>query len=269
MKIKSFIILLGLAIFFVTQCTAQAKEAGKDQRKEWEKNINEKLQPPEIVVETIISKTIEALGGEDAIKEIKSLKLSGIWEFSSSDVKYNLTIYKMYPNRYRYEAELRGINVIEAYDGDDVWHISPWDGINSPTIVKDEVQASKIKSDSFIFSPLVDWKTKGYKVEYLGKLTDENLELLKLKVTFKDNYTIDYFIDSGNYLPTKFARLERHNPRANPKVVTTHISDYRRISNVLLAHRFVVEKGPQKWIITIKHIDINPSGVTSSIFSMK
>lgn len=220
-------------------------------------------------VETIISTHIKALGGEDAIKEIKSLKLTGILEFSTSDVKYNLTIYKMHPNRYRFEMEYRGTTIVEAYDGDVVWHISPPDGIHSPMPFKNEVQASKIKSEADIFSPLIDWKVKGYKVDYLEKKTGGNLEWLQLKVTFKDNYVTDYFLDSSNYLLTKFIRLERHNPRANPKAVTTNISDYRRISNVLFAHRFVIEKGPQKWIITIKHIDINPLSVTSSIFSMK
>jgi hypothetical protein len=220
-------------------------------------------------VKVIISKNIEALGGEEALREIKSLKLTGTLEFPSSGVKYNLTIHKMHPNRYRCEMEYRGTTVVEAYDGNNVWHIVPFDGIDSPTPVKDEIQASKIKSEAYIFSPLVEWEAECYKVEYLGKKSGENEECLQLKVTFNDNYTTDYFLDSRSYLLTKFVRLERHNPRGRVNTVTTYVSDYRRISNVWFACRFEIEKPNQKSIITIEHIDINPKDITSSIFSMK
>lgn len=99
-------------------------------------------------------------------------------------------------------------------------------------LLKNEVQASKIKSEADIFSPLIDWKAKGYKVDYLEKKTGGNLEWLLLKVTFKDNYVTDYFLDSSNYLLTGFIRLERHNPRADPNAVQTSaiIAGYRMYS---------------------------------------
>jgi outer membrane lipoprotein-sorting protein len=210
---------------------------------------------------------MEALGAEEALAEIKSLKFSGILEFPSSGIKYNLTIYKMRPNLYRCDKEYRGTKVVEAYDGNNVWHVVPFDGIYSPRSVKDKIQASKIKSEADIFSPLFDWKAKGYKVEYLGEKAEENQEWLKLKVTFNDNYTTDYFLDSQNYLVSKHVRLERHNPRGRTNIVTTHIRDYRRISSVWFAHRYEIEKGTQKLIITIERIHINPNDITSSLFS--
>lgn len=220
-------------------------------------------------VDSIISKYVEAIGSENAIKEIKSLKLTGKLKLPSSGVIYNLTIYRMYPKYFRYEMEYHGITVVEAYDGNDVWHIVPFDGINSPTPVKDKIQISRIKSESDIISPLVDWNPKGYKVEYEGKKLEGNVEWLQLKVTFNDNYVTDYFLNPNSYLPVKYIRLERHNPRGRANSVTTHINDYRRISNVLFAHRFESEKGTQRSIVTIERIDINPEDITSSIFSMK
>ena len=136
--------------------------------------------------EKIILKSIEALGDRAALNRIKSLKLKGTMCFESSDVEYNVTIYRLVPNLYRSEKEYRGKTVIEAYDGKNVWWIEPFSGINSPTIMKNEVEVSKIKSEADILTPLFGWNEKGYQVEYIGKKVEGNVELHQLKMTFQD-----------------------------------------------------------------------------------
>lgn len=218
--------------------------------------------------ETIISKNIEALGGVAALSKIKSLKMKGTMGFESSDVKYNVTIYRMHPNLYRIEKEFGGKTVVETYDGKNVWHIVPFDGINSPTLMKNEVEVSKIKSEADILTPLFSWKEKGYKVEYIGKKAEGNVELHQLKMIFDDGYITDFYLDTNEYMLQKFVRKERHNPRGGTNEVTTHLSDYRKISNVSFAHRFEIDKGHSGMIIIIEQIEVNPKDFDRSIFLM-
>lgn len=221
-------------------------------------------------VEKIISEHIEALGDKLALRQIKSLKLKGTLVFPSSDVKYNLTIYRMHPNLYRSEMEFNGITVVKAYDGKHVWHIVPFDGINSPTIVKDKIEAFKIKSEADIITPLIDWKEKGCKIEYIGKKIEGNVEQHQLKMTFNGGYITDFYLNANNYMLQKLVRQERHNPKGRANKVTTHISDYRKISNVSFAHRFEMgkDKGYNKSIIIIEQIEVNPKEFDRSIFLM-
>jgi hypothetical protein len=218
--------------------------------------------------EEIISKSIEALGSKAALNKIKSLKMKGTLGYPSSDVKYNLTIYRMHPDLYRSEKEYSGKTIVEAYDGKHVWHIVPFDGIDSPTIVKDEVEISKMKSESDILTPLLGWKEKECQVEYLGKKVEGNVELHHLKMTFNDGYVTDFYLNANNYLLQKFVRKERHNPRGRTNEVTTHVSDYRKVANVMFAHRFEMDKGFNSSIIIIEQIEVNPKDFDNSIFLM-
>jgi len=219
-------------------------------------------------VNTVISKTIEALGGPDALSAVTTLRLTGTWDLSPS-VRYNVTISKMRPNLYRFEMEYDGKKVVEAFDGANVWHIDQFDGIYFPTLLKNEMRVSKIKSEADIISPLVVWKDRGYRVEYLGSQMVDGAESLRLKITFPDNYTTEYILGSHDHLPRQFIRLERHNPKGRANTVTTRISDYRRTGKVLFAHRYEIQKWNQKSILTIDRIEINPRDVTPDMFAMK
>jgi hypothetical protein len=219
-------------------------------------------------VNTILSKHIEALGGSDALDAVTTLRLKGTLDLTPA-ARYNVTISKMRPNLYRYEMEYRGTRVVEAFDGTNVWHICPFDGINSPTLMENEIQVSKIKGEADIISPLVASKDRGYRIEYLGRQMVDGVESLRLKITFPGNYTTEYFLGLNDHLPSQFIRLERHNPRGRANTVTTRISDYRRTGKVLFAHRYEILKGTQKSILTIARIEINPGDVTPDMFAMK
>jgi len=219
-------------------------------------------------VEAIITKTVEALGGSDALSAITTLRLTGTLEVSPSG-RYDVTISKMRPNLYRYEVDYRGTKVVEAFDGTHVWHVIPFDGINAPTPMKDEIQASKIKSEADIISSLVAAKDKGYRVEYLGRQTVDGVESMRIRVTFPDNYATEYILGAHDHLPRQMIRLERHNPKGAARTVTTRISDYRKTGKLLFAHRYEIGKGNQTSILTITKIEINPGDVTPDMFTMK
>jgi len=219
-------------------------------------------------VGAILSKNIEALGGSDALSAVTTLRLTGIL-YQTPSARYNVTISKMRPNLYRYELEYRGTKVVEAFDGADVWHINPFDGIKSPTLMKDEIQASKIKSEADIISLLVAAKDRGYRVEYLGSQTVDGVESLRIRVTFPGNYTTEYVLGARDDLPRQIIRLERHNPKGGARTVTTRISDYRKTGKLLFAHRYEIDKGNQTSILTITKIEINPGDVTPDMFTMK
>lgn len=219
-------------------------------------------------VNAIIAKTIEALGGSDALGAISTLRLTGTLEASPSG-RYDVTISKMRPNLYRYEVDYGGKKVVEGFDGTTVWLIDQFSGINSPTPMENEIQASKVKSEADIISPLAAAKDRGYRVEYLGSQMVDGRESLRVKVTFPDDYTTEYVLGTDDHLPMQFVRLERHNPRGRVNTITTRIGDYRRTGKVLFAHRYEIHKWNQTSILTIARIEVNPGDVTPDMFAMK
>src|SRR4051794_23256410 len=76
--------------------------------------------------EELVAKNIEAKGGIDKIKAIKSLRASG--RFESGGFRAQTGWEAKRPELYRETFSLQGMTQIQAYDGTNGWQISPFEG---------------------------------------------------------------------------------------------------------------------------------------------
>jgi len=124
----------------------------------------DKNQP---TVDELVSKNIEAKGGADALHALQSLRLTGKMLVQQGQIQLAYLQTKKRPDEVRTESSLQGMTQIEAFDGEEGWKVSPFFGRKDP----ERMSADDVKTlmeDAEIDGPLVDWKTKGSKVEYLG-----------------------------------------------------------------------------------------------------
>jgi len=118
-------------------------------------------------VDQLVAKNIEAKGGATALHDLQSLRLTGKMLVQQGQIEYAYLQTKKRPDEVRTEASLQGMTQIQAYDGKEGWRVSPFFGRKDPERMSvDDVKALIENSD--IDGPLVDWKTKGSSVEYLG-----------------------------------------------------------------------------------------------------
>jgi len=188
-------------------------------------------------VDEIINKYVQTAGGMDRIEAVKSLRRTGKFTggggFEAQIVEENKR-----PNMVRQEFTFGGMTGVTAYDGKNGWKIEPWQGKKDPEpLGEDEMKG--ILEDSDLDGPLVNYKAKGNKVEYLGTEPIEGSDTWKLQVTLKTGDILTYYIDSENNVPIRIDR-KRFVRGAERESVTT-LGNYKQVNGWYLP--FAIEQG--------------------------
>jgi hypothetical protein len=195
-------------------------------------------EPRQLTVNELVDKNIAAKGGAEAIQALKAVQVSGRLLVDSGQVELIYVQTKKRPDYVRTEATLQGLTLVQAYDGEQGWQISPFSGRKDP----ERMSADDVKSlieDADIAGPLVDWKAKGSDVEYLGLQDVDGTMAHKLKVKRKNGDTAYVFLDPDHFLEIRIVsqRLE-HGAQIE---VETDLGDYEKVGGVFLP--FSIEAG--------------------------
>jgi hypothetical protein len=185
----------------------------------------------------IVSKFIKTVGGMEKIQAVKSLrrvgKLSGGGGFEAQYVEENKR-----PNLVRQEFIIQGMTGVYAYDGKNGWKIEPWGGKKDAEAVGEEDLKTLIE-DSDIDGPLVNYRAKGVKVEYVGMDEVEGTDAHKLKVTLANGDVRFYFMDTDYFVPIKIET--KRMIRGAEREYETILGDYKEVGGWYLP--FSIESG--------------------------
>ena len=176
----------------------------------------------------IVAKYIKAVGGMDKIQAIKTLKRSGKF-IGGGGFEAVVAQENQRPNMVREEFIFQNLTGVNAYDGHTGWKIEPWQGKKDPEALGEE-ELKSILEDADFDGPLVDWKKKGNKLEYLGHDDVEGTDTYKLKVTLPNGTVFTYYIDSEYYVPIKIDT--KRTIRGADREYETVIGDYKKVDGV-------------------------------------
>lgn len=151
-------------------------------------------------VDEIIAKNIQARGGQEKLKGIKSLRTTV--KFSDGSFRAEFRQENKRPGKVREEFIVQGMAQIQAYDGKTGWQISPFSGRRDPDLMSQDDMKSLIV-DGDIDGPLVDYKEKGHKAELVGHDSMEGTDCFKIKLTMKNGDVRYYYLDTDSYLELK------------------------------------------------------------------
>jgi hypothetical protein len=205
----------------------------------------------------LVAKNIQAKGGIDKIKAIKSLrmtgKLNGGGGFTASVGQEN-----MRPNLVRETFSLQGMTAITAYDGTTGWQIQPFGGHKDPELMGED-DLRDLLLDADFDGPMVDYKEKGNTVEYLGHDEVDGDDALRLKVTLKDGDIIYYYLDPDTYLEIR--KEVQEFIRGSVRESVYEMGSYKPVNGVM--YPFSISQGskanPAQQTTTIEKIDANVS----------
>ena len=184
----------------------------------------------------LIAKNIEAKGGLPAIKAITSLRMKGRLETQGIVI---LLGYDRKPDSLvRQTVSIQGMTQIQAYDGSEGWQINPFSGRRDPERMGEDDTRDLEESNDF-YGPLVDYKQKGNKVEYIGHQTVDGDDALLLKVTLKNGDLVNYFLDPDTFLEI---RTERQMfVRGSVHESFNNLGSYKKVNGVYFP--FSIESG--------------------------
>jgi hypothetical protein len=168
--------------------------------------------------------------GQSNFNELQTLIIKGENVYTHTNSKADFTEYIKYPAKFRVDTYM--FNKIHT-----VWYNNGKGGIISPfsgSIVKenfadlsiDRIQSAE-KSD--IQGLLYKWQSKCKQVTFEGKTTLNRTELFKIKIITNASDTLEYYIDTKNYLLKQVAYFPGFS---DPTIVT--YSNYRNVKGIQL-----------------------------------
>jgi hypothetical protein len=160
------------------------------------------------------------------------------------------------PNLVRQDVMIQGLVGTSAYDGKTGWKIQPWQGKkDAETMGEGEMKA--IVEESDFDGPLVNYKAKGNKVEYVGMDEVEGTDTYKLKVTLANGETRYFYMDTDYYVPIKIET--KRIVRGNEVEFETVLGDYKEVAGWYMPYSIEVgAKGSQfKQKIAYEKIEAN------------
>jgi len=260
--------------------------------------------PANLSAAEIVNKNIEARGGLQAWRAVQSLSMEGKMGVGGNkraamspelpppgkkmaqipsdprpkeEVQLPFTMYLQRPHKERVELLFNGKKAIQVYDGDNGWKLRPYlNRLEVETYSANELKISSTQAE--LDGYLVDYASKGTRVELEGMEKVENRDDYKLKLTLKTGQQMHLWIDAQTYLETKV----EGQPRVLDDVkhqVEVYYRDYRAVNGLkipfTLETRVLPAGGPNDRIIqnpvppekiSIDKVTVNPK-LDASLFT--
>src|SRR6202165_5280491 len=187
-------------------------------------------------VDEVIAKNIQAHGGLDRLKSVRSIRTSA--KFSQGSFRAEFRQENKRADKVREELIIQGLAQIQAYDGKTGWQVSPFGGRKDPELLsQDDLKGLTIDAD--IDGPLLDYKEKGHKAELLGHDSVEGTDCFKIKLLLKNGDTRYYFLDADSFLEIKMEN--QTNIRGSVQFTENYYGDYEKVNG--LYYPFAFEGG--------------------------
>ena len=147
-------------------------------------------------VDEVISKHIEAMGGAEKLKSLKSVYMEGVAVMQNGN-EMTSKVYKVQDKLVRREIEFGMGSVTMIVTDKEGWASNPRTGGAFEPLPKEALEGQQLELD--IAGPLVDYAAKGHKAELVGKETVGTTEAYKIKLTPKTGKDVIYFIDTKDH----------------------------------------------------------------------
>src|SRR5437879_2799800 len=203
----------------------------------------------------LIAKNIQARGGLEKMKAIKTMRLTGKFDggggFTATVGQENAR-----PNLIRQTFSLQGMTAVQAYDGTAGWQIQPFGGKKDPELMGED-DLRDLLLDADFDGPLVDYKEKGSTVEYLGHDVVDGDDALRLKVTLKNGDIIYDYLDPDTFIEVR--REIQQFIRGSVRDRVVGLGSYKPVAGVMFP--FSISQGPKNHpddqTTTVRKIEVN------------
>lgn len=205
--------------------------------------------------EELVNKNIQAKGGIEKIKAIKSMRMTGKLNGGGGFTAI-VTQENQRPDLVRETFSLQGMTAVQAYDGSSGWQIQPFGGHKDPELMGED-DLRDVLLDADFDGPLVDYKEKGNTVEYLGHDEVDGDDALRLKVTLKNGDIIYYYLDPDTYLEIRKEIQQFIRGSIRDRVV--ELGSYKAVGGVM--YPYSLSQGPKNnptaQTTTVEKLEVN------------
>ncbi|HLV96193.1 MAG TPA: outer membrane lipoprotein-sorting protein [Candidatus Acidoferrales bacterium] len=215
-------------------------------------------------VDEVIAKNIQAEGGLAKLDSVQTLRTSGKMIIQSFEARFVEAAKRS--DKVREEMTIQGMSQVRAYDGKTAWQIDPFEGRRDPELLSAD-DSKDLQIDADIDGPLVNYKEKGYKAEFVGHDSVEGTDCYKIKLTLKNGDIRYYYLDTDSFLELK---LETQTSiRGSIQENETFYGDYEEVNGIYYPFAFETGQkgGTDRVKFTVEKVEQNVP-LDDSLFSM-
>jgi outer membrane lipoprotein-sorting protein len=252
-----------------------------------------KTKPTTLPLEEIVARNIAARGGAAAWRSVQTLSMSGLMDagrnapdtrkmveetrggqgrprkrlhpeltvaeaHADTVVRLPYLIELRRPRQMRVELKVRDAIAVQVYDGAVGWKLRPY-------LCRHEVEPYNAyeqrlaQSQQELDGPLIDYASKGTRVEMAGMEPVDGRDAYKLKLTLKYGDQLTLWIDAQTFLDVRLA--VQHSFAGKERTVVTTMSDYRKVGNLMLPFTLEdrVAGAAMTQRIDIQQVSVNPT----------
>jgi outer membrane lipoprotein-sorting protein len=207
----------------------------------------------------IVDRNVAARGGLQAWRAVSTIKMSGELEAGGTkNTKLPFVMTMKRPHKSRFEIRFNDQTAFQVYDGAQGWKVRPFLGRNEVDPYT-PAEANSAAASAELDGPLIDYASKGTKVDVLGMDSVEGHRAYVLKLTTKDNASRRVWIDAASFLELK---IDGEPRKLDGKMhdVAIFYRDYRKENGLVIPHTLetAVVGGKQTHKLTIEHVAVNP-----------
>ena len=218
------------------------------------------VKSQELKLDDILTKYFSTIG-IDKMKEWQTVTTIGKASMQGTEYPFRLIMKR--PGKIRIEVEIQSMKMIQAFDGQHGWSVSPWTGSTAAQdMTADETKI--IKEEADFEGSLYNWKEKGHKAEFIGKENVDGSEAYNIKVSRANGDIENFYIDAEDYVIIKGISISKN--QGNEMESENVNSDFKEVNGVLLP--FTIEnksKGQTVSHFMVDKYEIN-TDVNDSLF---
>jgi len=215
----------------------------------------------DLTLEQALAKHVAALGGEDKLAAVSSLKQTGVYVYNG--IEYGAVVYREAGSRVRVEldgyvrygaSKQPGKKEIRAFDGETAWVVSETESSE----VKDlrGPGAAFLISDADLHGPLASAAQKGYELALVGKKDLEGAACYQIKATLGDGVVQHWWLDAETFLPVQTDVMVTLRDRTF--VEYWRYDDYRETGGVMMPYYVSKEENLFTGTFIFEEIAVNP-----------
>jgi hypothetical protein len=179
-------------------------------------------------VDEVLNNYYKAMGGKDKLNSIQSVYMEGVSVMQNGN-EITSKLWKENQKQMRREVNSAMFNFIMIMNDKEGWRTNPQNGGKFEPMTPEMVAAQQNELD--LAGPLVDYASKGHKVELLGQEDVEGANCYKVKATFKSGKDATYYIDPKTWyvIQMRSKGMGMRRGGGNPdQEVTVNYSDFRK-----------------------------------------
>jgi D-alanyl-D-alanine carboxypeptidase len=210
-RILRFLFVLLLVVLFIEISCQHKEEKGEENTDE----LNE-----------LIEKNIDARGGYEKLKAVKSLKITAKYIQGSRETPVILTLQR--PNFIYGEVLFPTSPMICGYDGKTAWWFNRAQLSEPQTLPAEEALIFTRYAD---FGDLfVDYEQKGQKIDLIGIEDLDGQKAHKLKITSQNGIIRHVYLDAENFLKVKESYKSKNEKEFGLEVI---FKDFRAVDGIM------------------------------------